>query len=194
MTEPLAVIQNCQVDAVCFDAFGTVVEIGIPSHPFVPLFRALPPLKRKEFKHRLMREDRNPEDWPSALHVNIDPNIIEKMVAAIEAEVQSVRLRNGFALLWETIATAGLKIAVCSNLASSYGPAVRKNLPGSVSAEVFSYQYGSIKPDPEIYAAVLELLGMNAQQVLFVGDTYRTDMEGPAKIGCNTMHISELIA
>ena len=192
MTALLDVIQKCQIDAVCFDAFGTVVEICRPSQPFVPFFRALPALKRKEFKHRLMREDRNPEDWPSALQVEIAPEIIKHMVEAIEMEVRSIRIRCGMASVWNKITAAGLKISVCSNLTSSYGSAVRQSLPGPILADVFSYKYGAIKPEPEIYAAVVERLGMKAQKVLFVGDTSKTDIEGPAKIGFHTMHISEL--
>ncbi|MGB3555871.1 MAG: hypothetical protein WBA25_14670 [Jannaschia sp.] len=46
------------IEAVCFDAFGTLVEIADKRQAFRPLFRALPPDKRRALKHRLMREDR----------------------------------------------------------------------------------------------------------------------------------------
>lgn len=50
------------IEAVCFDAFGTLVEITDPQQSFVPLFRALPADKRRELKHRLMREAQAVDD------------------------------------------------------------------------------------------------------------------------------------
>ena len=46
------------IEAVCFDAFGTLVEITDKQQGFMPLFKALTLDKRRELKHRLMREDR----------------------------------------------------------------------------------------------------------------------------------------
>ena len=57
------------IEAVCFDAFGAPVEITDPQAPFVPLFRALPPDKRRELRHRIMRKDRPFTDWPTVLGV-----------------------------------------------------------------------------------------------------------------------------
>ncbi|MEL7112558.1 MAG: hypothetical protein AAGK93_06390 [Pseudomonadota bacterium] len=46
------------IEAVCFDAFGTLVEITEKQQAFRPLFKALTPDKRRELKYRLVREDR----------------------------------------------------------------------------------------------------------------------------------------
>lgn len=56
MSDEISRLLNHQFDAVCFDAFGTLVEIGKHRRPFVPLFRSLPQIKRHELKYRLMRE------------------------------------------------------------------------------------------------------------------------------------------
>tara|TARA_B100000965_G_scaffold389567_1_gene395361 strand:+ start:563 stop:766 length:204 start_codon:yes stop_codon:yes gene_type:complete len=40
------------IEVVCFDAFGTLVEITDKRQAFVPLFRALPSDKRRELKHQ----------------------------------------------------------------------------------------------------------------------------------------------
>ena len=61
------------IEAVCFDAFGTLVEITDKQQAFRPLFKALTADKRRELKHRLMREDRPFTDWPEALGVDVDP-------------------------------------------------------------------------------------------------------------------------
>lgn len=61
------------IEAVCFDVFGTLVEITDKQQAFRPLFKALTADKRRELKHRLMREDRPFTDWPEALGVDVDP-------------------------------------------------------------------------------------------------------------------------
>lgn len=61
------------IEAVCFDAFGTLVEITEKQQAFRPLFKALTLDKRHELKHRLMREDKPFTDWPKALEAEVDP-------------------------------------------------------------------------------------------------------------------------
>lgn len=55
------------IEAVCFDAFGRLVGITDWHGAFGPLFRALPPDKWRELKHRLIRDDRMMTDWLKAL-------------------------------------------------------------------------------------------------------------------------------
>ena len=64
------------IEAVCFDAFGTLVEITDRQQAFRPLFKALTPDKRREMKYRLMREDRPFTDLPEALGVEVDPRVL----------------------------------------------------------------------------------------------------------------------
>lgn len=192
MIDEISQLLDRRFDAVCFDAFGTLVEIRKHRRPFVPLFRSLPQIKRRELKYRLMREDRDPSTWPDALGVEKDPLILDQMLEAIDFEVQSVKPRTEMAAVWRQIADAGMKIAICSNLASSYGPAVRRHF--SPHVDVFSYEVNAIKPEPKIYQAVLRRLEIEADRVLFVGDTNRTDIEGPAKFGFSTLHVEKLVS
>lgn len=192
MSDEISRLLDRKFNAVCFDAFGTLVEIVDQRRPFVPLLRSLPQVKRRELKYRLMREDRDPSSWPAALGIETEPLILEQMRQAIEAEVRSVQPKSDMVALWRQAIDAGMKTAICSNLASPYGPTVRRYF--SPSVEVFSYKFGAIKPEPKIYQAVLRGLGVEAEKVLFVGDTRRTDIEGPAKFGFSTLHVDELVS
>lgn len=60
--------------------------------------------------------------------------------------------------------------------------------------EVFSYDVGSIKPEPEIYTHVLDQLSLDPGRVLFVGDTVQADIEGPRSVGFRAIHVAELEA
>ena len=182
------------IEAVCFDAFGTLVDITDKRQAFRPLFKALSPEKRRELKHRLMREDRAFMDWPNALGAEVDSLTLLEVVERVMIETGSVALRPGMADIWARLRGEGLRLALCSNLASDYVTALRNALPDSPDVEVLSCKVGAIKPEPAIYAAMLDGLQIGAGRVLFVGDTPRADIEGPRAAGMKAMHIDELVA
>lgn len=81
----------------------------------------------------------------------------------------------------------GFKRAVCSNAPFPPEMMVRQvtgnGVAAAVDAVVFSSQVGRRKPAPEMYAAALESLGVEAKRALFVGDRVREDYEGPLAVG-----------
>jgi HAD superfamily hydrolase (TIGR01549 family) len=80
------------------------------------------------------------------------------------------------------VRAAGLRIAVCSNLACEYGPAVRRLLLG-LDAYLLSFEVGAVKPSPEMYAATCTALGCAPGEVMFIGDSRRCDLMGPLGFG-----------
>lgn len=182
------------IEAVCFDAFGTLVEITKKRGAVRQLFKAVPPGKRAELKHRLMREPRPIAEWLEVYVADTDPIMALDIYARELSEVASVAIRPGMADIWGLLRAKGLRLAVCSNLASSFGLAVRRALPDPPDVEVFSFEVGAIKPEPEIYAHVLERLAVEPDRVLFVGDSVRADIEGPQAAGMKVLHVGELVA
>ena len=182
------------IEAVCFDAFGTLVEITDKRQAFWPLFKALSPEKRQEFKHRLMREDRAFTHWPEALGVEVAAMTLLEVMERMMIETGSIALRPSMADIWTRLRSEGLRLALCSNLASDYVTALRSALPDQPDVEVLSCKVGAIKPELGIYAAVLDWLQIEAGRVLFVGDTPRADIVGPRVVGMKAIHVDELVA
>lgn len=182
------------IEAVCFDAFGTLVEITDKQQAFLPLFRAVPPEKRRALKHRLMREDRPFTDWPEALGVEVDPYALLDVLNRQLGEMLSVEMRPGMADIWARLRAEGLRLAVCSNLSSDYVQTLQSALPDAPDFEVLSCKVGAIKPEPAMYAKVLDGLRNAPDRVLFVGDTLRADIEGPRAAGMQAIHVNELVA
>lgn len=182
------------IEAVCFDCYGTLVEIGDKCRPYRRLLKGLPTLKRAELRHRLMREDRATADWPAALNLHVPNDVMAQLETDIAVECASVQLRPFLDEIWRKLRSAGLKIALCSNAASPYGSVAKDCLPDAPDLAIFSYAVGAIKPEPEIYAAVSDGLGLRAAHILFTGDTMLADVDGPKNYGFQSCHIQTLEA
>lgn len=84
----------------------------------------------------------------------------------------------------------GVSLAICSNWDWDLLEAVdRAGLDGTVDVVVSSAWVGARKPHPRIYAHTLDLVGVAPDDVLFVGDTWACDVEGPRAAGLRTMYL-----
>ena len=56
---------------------------------------------------------------------------------------------------------------------------------------IFSSDLGFKKPDPRIFLAGARALGLNAEEVLYIGDNFENDIVPSVKLGMKSMHIEE---
>ncbi|MFV8131294.1 HAD family hydrolase [Streptomyces syringium] len=78
----------------------------------------------------------------------------------------------------------GVRTAVVSNIGWDPRPVFREHgLDPWVDAYVLSYEHGVQKPDPRLFRAACEALGLPPEDVLMVGDDRRADA-GAAAVGC----------
>ncbi len=177
-----------EVRAVCFDAFGTLVEIADKRQPFRTLLREgvkgitadevlTRPLSLREVAARVSQE--------------LGEDGLTELERDLQAECASIRLRPGMATIWQALRARGLRIGVCSNLALPYGGPLLSTLPDPPDAVILSYEVRLVKPDPAIFHLVCNRLGVGPAEILFVGDTPSADFEGPRAIGMPAMLISE---
>lgn len=75
----------------------------------------------------------------------------------------------------------GVKTAVVSNIAFDLRPAFDD--VGTVDEFVLSFEVGAVKPDPAIFQAALDRLGVPADRALMVGDSDEAD-GGARALGC----------
>jgi putative hydrolase of the HAD superfamily len=82
------------------------------------------------------------------------------------------------------LTTAGIRVGLISNthrcLASFQS---HFELQGLISATVSSSDHGLMKPHPSIFAAALQLVGVDAAEAVMVGDSVRQDIEGALRAG-----------
>ena len=176
------------IEAIAFDAFGTMVEITDKRRPFRSLVAGEPTnsLLQHALKYPVSLEELS---WQ--LSSPISGERLSELEADLSAELKSVRLRPGMDLVWQVVQRVGLQTAICSNLAEPYQKPLVERMPGKPDVSVLSFQTRLIKPQPEIYHLVCNQLGLEPRQVLFVGDAMREDVIGPAAIGAFSMPIAE---
>jgi HAD superfamily hydrolase (TIGR01549 family) len=175
-----------QIQAVCFDGFGTLVEIGDKRRPFRALLGDAP---SSESVAKVLTTPARLGDLARHLAITLDETRLALLEEDLVAECNSTRLRPGIETIWETLQRLGLKVAVCSNLAMQYGDALVGCLPKAPDALVLSFEVGLMKPQAEIYRLVCTRLGLEPNQVLFVGDNPEADVHGPQAAGLFGMHI-----
>lgn len=83
-----------------------------------------------------------------------------------------------------------IRIVICSNWDWDLREAVEESkLTDAVDAMVSSAWVGARKPHPRIYAAALARAGVEESEVLFVGDTWGPDVEGPLAVGFQPLYL-----
>jgi HAD superfamily hydrolase (TIGR01509 family) len=87
--------------------------------------------------------------------------------------------------LLEALRARGVLTAVLSNVGVDIRPVMERQ--GLVTdAVILSCEVGAVKPQPEIFAAALDALGVAAEQALMVGDSWKDD-GGAAALGVRTL-------
>lgn len=175
-----------QIQAVCFDGFGTLVEIVDKRRPFKALLGDSP---SSEAVAEVLTTPTSLGELARRLAISVDEDKLAQLEADLDAECRSTRLRPGMEAIWETLERLGLKVAVCSNLAMPYGNALVGCLPKAPDALVLSFEVGLMKPQAEIYRLVCRQLGLEPGQILFVGDNLEADVHGPRAAGLFAMHV-----
>ena len=64
---------------------------------------------------------------------------------------------------------------------------IERNLGQHLELTISSCEFGYRKPHPSIYEAAVTKMGVDASEIIFVGDRVEQDVVGPAKLGMRTV-------
>lgn len=171
------------IQAVCFDAFGTLCQINERHRPFEKLFARLG-IDIREAAQLAMTSRMGLMEL--AEHFG-DANAAGDLVNGLNAELASISLFDDVAETLADLRKSGLMLWVISNLAAPYGPPLQYLLAESVNGYSFSFEVGFMKPKKEIFVHACEGLSLLPGQVLMVGDSRRADIEGAENFGMSAV-------
>lgn len=123
--------------------------------------------------------------------IEVADDELERFLEAEHAAWQPARmLASTTHALLEALRDRGLKVGLVSN-ALDPPPLLHRDLEQMGVAErldvaVFSSEVGWRKPHPAIFERALDVIGVPAEETLFVGDTLATDVAGASALGMHT--------
>ncbi len=176
------------IQCIAFDAYGTLCYIADPTHPFANL------LKQTNMAASRARRLCMTHNLTLAELVEFIAPACTPSLAAIEKNVQrelaSVRLFAEVEDTLDRLRARGFKLALASNLAVPYAQPVQALLGGRIDHYIWSFEVGTIKPDPAIFEALCVRLAAPPTQVLMVGDSMRADVVGARGFGMPALHLA----
>jgi len=113
------------------------------------------------------------------------------MPARIDAVRADTRLREDAVSALTELKRRGLATALISDCTHEL-PAFLPSLPvaGLLDARVFSVELGVCKPDPRIYLAACEQLGVHPAECLYVGDGGSHELTGAEAVGMTAVRLA----
>lgn len=173
------------VQAICFDCFGTLLEVTESD----AAYRRLVVSARDR---RSMRRQVLTKPWPFEVHATRAGWSAAEVSAgqdALRRELASIVVLDEAPFVLQTLREHGLRLALCSNLATEFGPAARSKLGFTFDATVLSYEVGCLKPEAAIFAEVCRRLGCRPEKVLMVGDSMASDIDGARAGGMSAVRV-----
>jgi putative hydrolase of the HAD superfamily len=120
------------------------------------------------------------------------PSQVEAAVPArVDALRADTRLRADAVSALRAVKSRGLGTALISDCTHEL-PAFLPSLPVAplLDAQVFSVELGVCKPEPEIYLAACDRLGVAAQDCVYVGDGGSRELSGAEAVGMTAVRLA----
>lgn len=192
------------LDAIVFDAFGTLVHIQRPARPYAALRTLLTDrgADTAGFALEAMTRRRTLADLARATGLPVPPQALAALEAQVIDEVESIAPFPDAAAAVARALEVADRVVIGSNLGWPYGAPVERFLApwGPVAAldddapdarvrTAFSFDVGHVKPDPAFYAHVARRLSALSGKpaaslaLCMVGDKQAEDGDGPTRAG-----------
>lgn len=176
---------------IIFDLFNTLVYIEKSRNPYNKYLKEISTIKypNKNLRELLLTNEFNSieqfhkEVFPRE---NINPRVFDEL---LRVEIDSIKLYSD---VEENLLklSQNYRLFVLSNLATPYKEAYFKlGLDKYIEKPFFSCELGKYKPDREIFDEVLNFSKISKENLLMIGDSYKSDYQGAVKFGIKSILI-----
>ncbi|HEY6141080.1 MAG TPA: HAD family hydrolase [Thermoanaerobaculia bacterium] len=135
------------------------------------------------------------EHFAEAMEMELDAATVEALeeVYARAAVDELPSIVDGAPEVLEELKERGYRVGLISNTGRTPGSALRDvlaelRLARHIDAMVFSNEHGACKPQPSIFAALRDGLGVDYAETMFVGDNLYVDVHGAQRCGMRAVH------
>ncbi len=182
------------IQAVIFDAFGTLLKIQHGTHPYRQLMKigkANGWRPRPDDASVLMKYPITLTQAAARLGITASREQLTTLEALLADEVASVEAYPDGLEAVKLLQKQGIRVGVCSNLAFPYRQTVLRCYP-TLDAYAFSCDLGVMKPEPAIYSWVCDQLRASPTASWMVGDSQRCDRDGPTAVGIRGFFVDRI--
>lgn len=183
------------IRAVLFDVYGTLLKSGAGElHPD-PVLRAEIAKGHAVSAHPFPEVDIR--EIHSVLHPEMSTAEIEELALQHEQQVNPVSAMSGAKETLTALAARGLKLGLISNAQFYTVPVLEETLDASlgdlgIDRDLcwFSYVVRRAKPDPWLFESARSALarfGLEAEEVLYIGNDVRNDIDPSHVVGFRTV-------
>lgn len=179
------------VSAAIFDAFGTLIKMSEGTHPYRKILKLgieqgrRPKISDAEDLLSISMDLRQAADF---FGIYVDPDFMNRLEADLQDELANIQAYPDGIAAVAALQAAGIKLAVCSNLAQPYASAIERLYP-TLDGYAYSFFVGAIKPSFEIYRHVTQLVSALPEETWMIGDSKRCDCEGPIEFGMRGFYL-----
>lgn len=192
-------LTDLPVEAAVFDLWQTLVHTdsvdpaaiwgrhtGVPRGRITPVMHAL--------EETFMRGAIPLSEWPYAVATRAGLDLTHEQATAIRDDIADMWVREshpypGVQEMLEALRSAGKKTALCSNANPFTLNVVKTYFKGLLDAVIVSCRVQAAKPDPRIYQAVIDKLGIPPERMIYVGDGGHQEISGAKRLGFKTVLI-----
>lgn len=187
------------VDAVLIDLYDTLIDVEpgiLQSHQALLAEEAGLPLDQflEEWEKTRVRSNAGALSTIERFRAILEAKGVSSQPARRLAELEIGHARTAFQLapkartFLREISARGYKIALVSNCSESALEAIAATgLHHLVDAQSLSFQTGTLKPNPQIYANALAKLETSGSRAVFIGDGANDELEGARQMGMRTI-------
>lgn len=168
-----------RIDAVFFDVFGTLCDIGRKRHPFLALAKQTG--NPRAVIEMAMTRGISIEDIGKRF--DVESGEVRRFTADLHEELASIDLFVDADTALRTLSASGVRICLISNLAKQYAQPALDQLPVRPDVCIWSFECGWLKPDARIYTLACNSLNVTPENTLMVGDSLLADYRGARSFG-----------
>lgn len=177
--------------AAIFDAFGTLVKIGVGTNPYRKILKiGIEQGRRPKVTDAedLLSMSMDLRQAAEHFGISVGSGLMDRLEEGLREELASIQAYHDGVAAVAALQAAGVKVAVCSNLAQPYASAIERLYP-NLDGYAYSFAVGAIKPSFKIYQHVTQLVGVLPAESWMIGDSKTCDCDGPIAFGMRGFYL-----